>query len=216
MKRPAPGRLLCTKSTWTNVPGRNLWKTIENHWKKQHFRCWASWGTPRPGHTIVKTIENHWENKQFLLCSKSGSGQVASLTQGHKRVSQEEPLKKHGKTNVFTWCASGNHERPAFPPRALPSQGIPYPKTIKNHWENKQFLLCSKLLICRHGAAVAGRARSGAKVPHPELAGGIIPKSLFESKQVKTTPRPPPGCGWASHRPVSSPALPHPETSENR
>ena len=93
MKRPAPASLICKDSAWPNVPGRNLWKTIENHWKKQHFRCWASWGTPRPGHTIFKTIENHWENKQFLLCSKSGSGQVASLTQGHKRVSQEEHLK---------------------------------------------------------------------------------------------------------------------------
>ena len=131
MKRPAPASLLCTKSTWTNVPGRNLWKTIENHWKKQHFRCWASWGTPRPGHNCYKTLKNHWENQQFLLSTKSGSSQVASLTQGHKRVSQEEPMKKHCKTNVFTGRASGNHGRPSPPWRRTPEAGTTAPKTIK-------------------------------------------------------------------------------------
>ena len=133
MQRPASGSLPSTKSAWPNVPGRNLWKTIENQWKKQHFRWWASWGTPRQGHTILKMIENHWENKQILLSIKSGSSQVASLTQGHKRVSQEEPLENHGKTNVYTGRTRGNHERPAFPPRALPSEGTPYSKTMKTH-----------------------------------------------------------------------------------
>ena len=133
MQRHAFAGLLCHELAWPHVPGRNLWKTIENQWKKEHFRWWASWGTSRPGHTILKIIENQWKNKQILLSTKSGSSQVASLTQGHKRVSQEEPLKNHGKTNVFTGRTSGNHERPAFPPRALPSEGIPYSKTMENH-----------------------------------------------------------------------------------
>ena len=83
---------------------------------------------------------------------------MASLTQGHKRVSQEEPMKKHCKTNVFTGRASGNHGRPSPPWRRTPEAGTTAPKPMENHWEDQQFLLCTKLLMCRHGAAVAGRA----------------------------------------------------------
>ena len=76
---------------------------------------------------------------------------------------------------------------PGLPPEGAPREGNTILENLQKPLGKQRFWLSTKLLICRHGAAVARRSLSGPEVPIPKLAGGIIPKSLFESKQVKTT-----------------------------